>query len=428
MAMRWLMVIAVLCSAGFAQAATLYVVSTHPAATDAGPGSASAPWKTLLHAAWAAPAGSTVVVSGGPYLHGEIVTNVDGTATAPIVFAAAPGATVQTDSWLLRNHFVTIQGFVIDGGQIHVQRVRNCKILNNTIHYGYIWWEEMPEGASSTCTVANNRLYGAASGAGGADWPQVIIFGNHHTVANNEIGPANDIDAFRVFGGYHTLKGNYVHDLAYSDGSAAHMDMLQTFGDRGYPAHDILVEANIFVNSEGQLWNLSQDGLETSKAWTIRNNVFANIGQNANSGVPDIRVYNNTFFSTGMQYLVTGGPGTAWDGTGFDFRGNIVVGGTSCGNKDFDSVFNNPSGLPMTRAHNFYTRCNGTAYVNYVSEVGGINGGAPGFINAAALNFQLTATSKALDASVALPGFSTDLLGKPRPAGKAWDIGAYERQ
>jgi hypothetical protein len=54
------------------------------------------------------------------------------------------------------------------------------------------------------------------------------------------------------------------------------------------------------------------------------------------------------------------------------------------------------------------------------------------FINSAGANYQLAATSPALNAGISsfngyLPPI-TDLLGSPRPAGGAFDIGAYETQ
>jgi uncharacterized protein YjaG (DUF416 family) len=49
-------------------------------------------------------------------------------------------------------------------------------------------------------------------------------------------------------------------------------------------------------------------------------------------------------------------------------------------------------------------------------------------MNAAANDFQLQATSPAIDAGMALSEVLTDLKGISRPQGAGYDIGAYECQ
>ncbi len=50
----------------------------------------------------------------------------------------------------------------------------------------------------------------------------------------------------------------------------------------------------------------------------------------------------------------------------------------------------------------------------------------PGFVDPAGHDFHLKSPSAAIDAGVAVSGFSVDCSGVPRPQGSAWDIGAYE--
>lgn len=73
--------------------ATYEVAQHDPAATDDGDGSAERPWKTIRRAAQIARAGDIVFIREGIYREEVIVTN-SGTANAPIVFEAAPGAVV----------------------------------------------------------------------------------------------------------------------------------------------------------------------------------------------------------------------------------------------------------------------------------------------------------------------------------------------
>jgi parallel beta-helix repeat protein len=84
--------VAVVVPAG-AAASTLFVDNANPSCTDSGSGTASAPFCTIRQAAQVAVAGQTVSVASGTY-GGDINPAHSGTASAPIVFAPAPGATV----------------------------------------------------------------------------------------------------------------------------------------------------------------------------------------------------------------------------------------------------------------------------------------------------------------------------------------------
>lgn len=66
-----------------------YVVD--PAGNDAGVGDGTAPWRTVQHAAAVAAAGDHVVIHAGTYAE-SVVLSHSGTAEAPIVFSADPGA------------------------------------------------------------------------------------------------------------------------------------------------------------------------------------------------------------------------------------------------------------------------------------------------------------------------------------------------
>lgn len=67
---------------------------------------------------------------------------------------------------------------------------------------------------------------------------------------------------------------------------------------------------------------------------------------------------------------------------------------------------------------------------NVTPPAGNLTGVDPGFVDAAAGNYRLSAHSPAVDAAVTVPGLSPpeqDLDGRPRPVGAAADIGAFER-
>jgi hypothetical protein len=70
-----------------------YVDQTHPAASDANPGTASLPWKTIGKAASTVTAGDLVLIRGGTYREGVKVMH-SGTAERRITFKAMPGERV----------------------------------------------------------------------------------------------------------------------------------------------------------------------------------------------------------------------------------------------------------------------------------------------------------------------------------------------
>jgi hypothetical protein len=204
------------------------------------------------------------------------------------------------------------------------------------------------------------------------------------------------------------------------------MDMFQTFGDNGWISNNIVIENNRFINSDGQLFNTSQDNVSGIHDYIVRNNVFANIRQNANFGLPNFYFYNNTLYNTGILYLVTGGPGKPFNATNTVVTNNILVGVGGCSNTDYDNVYYNPSGLKLTKNNNFYSSCSGSALVRYSTEAGGVNGGNANFSNVQSNDFSIKSPSPVIDAGVTLSGFNYDIRGGSRSSSARWDIGAYE--
>ena len=77
-----------------AQTGTTYYVST--SGSDSNPGTSSAPWLTIQHAADSVSAGATVDVFAGVY-HESVNFPASGTAAAPIIFQSYPGQTAVID-------------------------------------------------------------------------------------------------------------------------------------------------------------------------------------------------------------------------------------------------------------------------------------------------------------------------------------------
>ena len=121
---------------------TLHVNGSSATCSDNGAGSASRPYCTISRAALRVRAGQTVSVAAG--LYAEIVSiSSSGTASAPIVFTAAPGATVTlarraNGFRLWHKRWVTVKGFTVTntrGYGITVQNSSHITISNNYISH-----------------------------------------------------------------------------------------------------------------------------------------------------------------------------------------------------------------------------------------------------------------------------------------------------
>src|SRR6266508_3344817 len=100
-----------------AAAAVLYVDRNNPTCSDTVPGTATQPFCTIRPAASQATAGQTVQVASGTYPELVTVSN-SGAPGSPIVFSAAPGASVTVSGQangfkLAGKSYVTIQGFTV---------------------------------------------------------------------------------------------------------------------------------------------------------------------------------------------------------------------------------------------------------------------------------------------------------------------------
>jgi parallel beta-helix repeat protein len=121
-------------------APTLYVDNGNPSCTDTGLGTVEQPFCTIGAAASRVNPGQTVQVASGAYA-GGITVPTSATATAPIVFTAAPGASVTltggANGFAISNKsYITITGFNVTGTTgmgISVQNSSNITISNNHV-------------------------------------------------------------------------------------------------------------------------------------------------------------------------------------------------------------------------------------------------------------------------------------------------------
>ena len=289
-----------------------------PTGSDSNSGAEANPWQTIQKAADSLQPGDTVTVRAGNYPE-RILINRSGAVNAPITFQVQ-GSVITQGFTILADH-ITVRGFEITntpndsthGVGIFAQG-NHCILEDNYIHYAtqggiLVYAEPSNYSRTNNCIVRNNRLYRNSQMG-------IEVSGLDHLVEDNEIwGTIQhhptwtnapewvDADGIKFFGSGHTFRGNYIHDILYSDplNINPHIDCFQTFsgGDK-QSASNILIERNRCDNSQAQSGEDSGTGFMIQLAQgdiIIRNNlVNAFVGayiSNANG----VTIVNNTFVS-----------------------------------------------------------------------------------------------------------------------------------
>jgi len=129
--------------AAHADGTTLYVDRGNSACSDSGTGTQATPFCTIKAAASKSAPGNTVQVAAGTYPESVSITK-SGTATAPIIFEPAPGATVTVTGGsgngfnLSSLSWVVVQGFNVNGTPgygINVTNSSNVTIAGNHVSF-----------------------------------------------------------------------------------------------------------------------------------------------------------------------------------------------------------------------------------------------------------------------------------------------------
>src|SRR6266542_1967417 len=171
-----------------AAAAVLYVDRNNPSCSDTGPGTSTQPFCTIKPAASQATAGQTVQVASGTYPELVTVSN-SGAPGSPIVFSAAPGASVTVSGQangfkLAGKSYVTIQGFTVA----------------NTSSYGFY-----VSSSSSNVIVSGNTVSNIASNG-----IYVTTLSSNVTVSGNTVSGVNGVGIYVNTLSNVTVSGNTV--------------------------------------------------------------------------------------------------------------------------------------------------------------------------------------------------------------------------
>jgi parallel beta-helix repeat protein len=422
---------------------TYYVATT---GNDNNSGTVASPFATLQHAMISLLPGDTLDVEAGSYAGfivgwdsipanstGDQYGLVDGTASAPITIradpAAAPGSVIinarnnETAAGIdlePGDNYINISGFVIDDTSSGItqtsHRGEGIKIAGSVYD------------SASNCTI-KNIVYGFGIIADNAN--NVVLQNNTISGTGNQ-GDSDYGHAIYLSGSTDgaVVKGNILYNNAYI---GLHVNGDLSEGGNGLVTNAVIEDNYIYNNGQN---GINCDGLQSS---LIENNLiygYQNYGIvlyqiDAAAGSKNNVIVNNTIVSavsgagaalrildastgnTVLNNILLGGGGVALRISSDSMSGlvcNFNIGGGVYQSED--------TGNTQTLAQwQSSTSQDANSFTSTASAL---------FVNAGSNNYQLSATSPAINAGTSTDAPSTDIMGNTRPSGGGYDVGAYQ--
>ncbi|WP_164976230.1 immunoglobulin domain-containing protein [Oleiharenicola lentus] len=247
-------------------------------------------------------------------------------------------------------------------------------------------------------------------------------------------GSSLDVEVSKITGS--GSAADWIIILGSDNSNTNHADIMQTFvNSYGEPTTNLLFEGNYAEDCTSQWGNLDHNPENNlSGNWILRNNLFVRSRITLNNYLPNINIYNNTFYDSGGYTTGLAGKYSTTRGAANNMRvfNNLFIRVSGISTGDGAYAFN-ASTTGSTADYNIITSLSDGAFNNLNAGANSINGGiAPSsiFENFTAGNFQLKIGSPALDSgtdlSSGLTGFTSSKNGSPRPQRSGWDIGAFE--
>jgi hypothetical protein len=425
-------------SAAFGQSNSSFYVST--TGNDSNPGSQSAPWRTIQHAAETVRPGSTVNVRGGVYE--ELVSiNVSGNATdGYITFQSSPGETPILDAehftpsgrqavlTIHNQSYVRIEGFEIRNFRTAEHRLAplgisvmgagsHIELLKNNVHhieqkfegrdrpgsggngFGIAVYGTDAKTPISELVIDGNEVHHLQTGSS----ESLVVNGNvtnfritHNTVHdNNNIGidvigfertaPDPAVDQARDG----VVSGNLVYNIT-SRGNPAYGDDVNSDGIYVDGGTRILIEQNVMHDVDFGIELASEHKDRATSYITARNNLIYHChtaGISIGGYAPErghtehSTVVNNTLYDNDTSKTGSGEFQMQWNMENDVFANNIVYAGPRCliaVNKSYvDKNQVDKNHPPVAIDHNLYYCASGSR----ASTWGASSGVATGFDN-----------------------------------------------
>ena len=405
---------------------TLYVDGSNPSCSNAGTGTPAQPFCTIAAAATKAVPGKTVEVAAGTYSEQVSIAN-SGTADAPIVFTAAPGASVIVTGLgngfsMSNKNWITINGFFVNG----------------TANYGISVF------GGSFVTISNNRVTSAGTPLNGSTKSGIRLTGTTDSLITGNTSDHNSDHGILITTG--STRDRITHNVVFAN---AREYTRAATGIRLYQAPDNIVDHNVMYGNE-------DSGVEAyagSNNTLFYDNVAYNNGDHGidNNGCTGQRIVANSVYNN-----VTAGLNVEGGSTGATLANNISVdngiksprthsdirvesGSTAGTTMDYDLAYVSiADSLLVWNSVTYYTLSSFQTATG--QEAHGLQGD-PQWANAAGGDFHLTAGSPAIDSGNASLSDepASDIEGNPRVDDPATlntgvgvrdfdDRGAYEFQ
>jgi parallel beta-helix repeat protein len=395
-------------------AGTAYHVAT--SGNDNNSGTQSSPFRTLQKAVNAARPGDTVIVHAGRYA-GFGRRNFQGASGSPITIKAAPGEKVTLDGYITpksgsAGYVIALGGvaahLIIDGFEITNSDPRIDEFRERVIHgqSDCEAWHQLQDTitgprlgirlesspAHSHHLVFKNLEVHHLMGVGWSGNTDFTQYLNNHVY---DLGYPSSGYGWYTRGDNIVWRGNVVHDNNYG------FHLYGNHPGRPSPLTNSIIENNlIYKNGTRGKWchsKKTKDGgvglyLDPGSGNTLRNNIIFNNWTGLYIGDPNNKVLNNTFYGNSHGGLKADNPSA----TNITVKNNIF----------FKNSLYDFKGSGLVMSHNLTTD--------------------PKFVNASGGNFRLQSGSPAINAGVTLPDVACDFDGNGRPAGPAYDMGAYE--
>ncbi len=411
--------------------------------SDTNPGTQSQPWKSIQKAANTAMPGKIILVQPGIYDE-NVQISTSGMASARIIFQA--NGKVITHGFTVHASYVTVNGFEItnqvldfSGWGVYLAGSNNL-VENNYIHDttwgGVMVFASMADPALSTNNVIqHNKIYHV--GQMGIDLRGRNNIAQYNDISYSIQDPAwlinppswADADGIRFYGQGHILRGNYIHDISYSqpENISPHIDCFQTFADANHEAaSNIVIEQNRCDNDF-----LAHSTGEGGSGFTIANASDILIRNNLVDAFVNVFLVNDTSISIFNNTMI----GNLSQNVNLYPTGVQINAGTTNTIIENNIFYNQPGNIiyvkgaqPISGKNIIYRDDSQPIYsndtYNPANDLWDIN---PLFVDSKNGDYRLQASSPAIDAGYNLgQSVPNDFTGTARPQGQDYDIGAYE--